>query len=455
MDLYKIICKHFIIPAWAMWERSPYLKNLKYLMESQYYSLEKIKEIQLIKIKKMISHAYNNCDYYKKSFDNAGVNPNEINTFDDYFKIPVLNKDHVRNQTDAITAKNAAKYVKMLTSGSTGKPLIAWRNKESQEFKRACGIRSALWSGYDLGERVYWLYGSPEKEMQGLRKLRSKFRRKILNRTELLDLLNLNEDSMMVFAKKMLKKPPSLIWGHAHALFTFAKFLEKHKINTIRPNGIYSAGMVLHDFERNKVEQVFKTQFQDRYGCEELGLIACECKKKEGLHINTDAVYVEFLDKNNNPVKAGQRGNIIITDLTNYAMPFIRYKIEDVCIPSDKKCSCGRNQPLIEKIEGRVADFMVKTNGDLVSGISLTDHFAGHIPGVSQMQIVQEKIDYLILNIVKNDQFSSDSNAKIDSLIKEFFGHDMKYDIKFLEEIAIGSTGKFRFTICKVKHELI
>ena len=262
-------------------------------------------------------------------------------------------------------APNIDKYKTYLTSGSTGKPLKGFINKDSSELKRACGRRSELWSGYDLGERIYCLYGNPEKELTGLKKLKVKIRRKALYRTEILDMLKLNDKSILNFLNKMQKKPPSLLWGHAHGLYLLAKFVERKGIKNIIPKGIYSAGMVLHESERKKIEEVFKCIIQDRYGCEELGLIASECKRREGLHINTDCHYVEILDKEGKPVRPGERGYITITDLTNYAMPLIRYRIEDIGIFSGKKCSCGREQPMIEKVEGRLADFLITPENEL------------------------------------------------------------------------------------------
>lgn len=136
-------------------------------------------------------------------------------------------------------------------------------------------------------------------------------------------------------------------------------------------------------------------------------------------------------------------------------MPFIRYKIEDIGIPSSKKCSCGRTQPLIEKIEGRIADFLITPEGKMVSGISLTDHFAGHIPGVAQVQIIQEKIDNLTINIVKDISFNDTSNATIRKLVKDFFGEQMNFQCKFINEIPREPSGKTRFTIRKIKHDLL
>lgn len=455
MDLYKPICKHIVIPLWAAWERSPYLKHLKYLEESQYLSEEKIREIQWNKIEQLLDHAYKNCPYYTRTFNNEGIHPDDIKSFDDYLSVPILKKEDVHKYHEDLIAPNIEKYKTFLTSGSTGKPLSGYFNKECSELKRACGRRSEFWAGYDLGERIYVLYGNPEKEMKGLEKFKAKFRRKFLSRTQVLDLLQLSEESISKFAHKMQKKPPSLLWGHAHGLYLLAKFLEKKGIDNIRPKGIYSAGMILHDFERKKVEEVFKCKIQDRYGTEELGLIATECKEQEGLHINTDCHHLEFLDNNDTPVRPGQRGRIIVTDLTNLAMPFIRYATEDIGILFNKRCSCGRTQPLIERIEGRVADYLVTPDGKLVSGISLTDHFAGQIPGVAQMQIVQERIDLLTLNIVKDDEFGDKSTETISQLVKEFFGERMQVQYEFMDQIPQTKTGKYRFTICKVDHALV
>ena len=92
MDLFKPICKHIIVPLWAKWEGSPYLKYLRYLQESQYFSEDKIRDIQLEKIKIILDHAYNNCKYYKTKFDKDGIHPKDIKSLNDFLKIPILDK---------------------------------------------------------------------------------------------------------------------------------------------------------------------------------------------------------------------------------------------------------------------------------------------------------------------------------------------------------------------------
>jgi len=146
--------------------------------------------------------------------------------------------------------------------------------------------------------------------------------------------------------------------------------------------------MVLHPSERRTIEAVFGVRVYDRYGCEEVSLIASECGEHRGLHMNTDSLHVELL-ADGRRVPPGSEGAVVVTDLRNRAMPLIRYRIEDVAVASEESCPCGRTYPLLARVAGRVADYLVTCNGKLISGISLTENFATLIPGVQQVQVVQ------------------------------------------------------------------
>ena len=86
------------------------------------------------------------------------------------------------------------------------------------------------------------------------------------------------------------------------------------------------------------------------------------------MHINAEHVYVECLKENGEPAAAGESGELIITDLDNYGMPFIRYRIGDVGMLSDRKCNCGRGLPIMETVGGRTFDIIVGTNGRHLGG---------------------------------------------------------------------------------------
>jgi phenylacetate-CoA ligase len=170
------------------------------------------------------------------------------------------------------------------------------------------------------------------------------------------------------------------------------------------------------------------------------------------MHLNCDSLIVEFI-RDGKPVPLGEPGAIVVTDLTNYGMPFIRYKVGDVGIPSFKtSCPCGCTYPIMESLEGRVADYVVTPDGIYISGISLTENFAMHLPGVKQMQIVQERIDFLVFRVVKGESFTKQTVTDINRLAVERFGAQMKWQIEFPDSIQSERSGKYRFCISKISN---
>ena len=104
-----------------------------------------------------------------------------------------------------------------------------------------------------------------------------------------------------------------------------------------------------------------------------MALIASECERHQGLHLNIEHLFIEFLRPDGTQAAPGEEGTIVITDLINRGMPFIRYRIEDVGVPSDRRCTCGRGLPLMERVTGRVADYLKRRDGSLVAGVSLVE----------------------------------------------------------------------------------
>jgi phenylacetate-CoA ligase len=131
-------------------------------------------------------------------------------------------------------------------------------------------------------------------------------------------------------------------------------------------------------------------------------------------------------------------------------MPFIRYEVGDRAVASDRACSCGRTYPLLDAVAGRIADYLITPDGSLVSGISLTENFATLIPGVEQVQLVQEERDHLTVRIVPAPEFGDVSRAAIQSMVRERFGAAMRHTVEEVERIPQESSGKYRFSICRI-----
>jgi phenylacetate-CoA ligase len=316
-------------------------------------------------------------------------------------------------------------------------------------FKRACVIRADQWSGYRFGSRVARLWGHGAADRGPLK---ARVRRHLVERESYLNTLGITEPRLAAFAERLRRKPPGLLFGHAHSLYLFASYVKKHAPGTIRPDGVISAAMMLHDYQRAAIEDAFGRPVTNRYGCEETSLIACECEQHRGLHVNADSVYCEVAP---DPALGPSAGRLLVTDLTNRAMPLIRYQVGDVVVPSTRVCPCGRGLPLIESVVGREADYVLTPAGTLISGISLTDHFATEIRGASQVQIVQEQLKFLRLRMVPDAGFGPDSRRQIDSLVTNTFGPEMRYELELVPAIPQEPSGKYRFCVSPVANEYI
>jgi phenylacetate-CoA ligase len=320
-------------------------------------------------------------------------------------------------------------------------------DEDCGQWKRAVTTSYDRWAGWDIGERIGAIWGNPECYQNW----RAYLRNLLLTRHIPLDTLKMDPDTMRKYHATLLRKKPVILFGHAHSLFLFAQFMEQNGLSGIRPKGIISTAMVLHPFERQTIERVFGCRVTNRYGCEEVSLIACECPHGN-MHLNCDSLIVEFI-RDGKPVAPGEPGAIVVTDLTNYGMPIIRYKIGDVGVPSAKtSCPCGCSYPMLESLEGRVADYVVTPDGSYISGISLTENFAMQLPGIKQLQIVQEAIDRLVFRVVKGEQFSNQTLLDLDRLAKERFGNRMHYQVEYVDSIQSESSGKYRFCISKLSN---
>jgi phenylacetate-CoA ligase len=139
-----------------------------------------------------------------------------------------------------------------------------------------------------------------------------------------------------------------------------------------------------------------------------------------------------------------------VTDLVNRAMPLIRYQVGDMAALSERQCPCGRGLPLLERIAGRIADYVVTPSGEMVSGISLTENFAMLVPGIKQIQIIQERIDHFVFRLVCGPDWSLVSENRIAQLAAERFGEGVTHLCEFVDHIPQEPSGKYRFCISHI-----
>ncbi len=440
--------RRLVLPLLAAKRGSTYLRDLVALERTQFESPEQIRARQLTLLKTQLQHAFATVPYYQRTWAAAGVHPSDLNSLADLAHFPILPKADIRTRGPELysTAYRNAKVRTKTTSGSTGVPLKILLDERGAQWKTACTLRADQWSGWRLGQRVAKVWGNPEYRHFGLR---GRLMNHFVDRAVYLDTIGLTSERIGEFATNLRRHRPGMLFGHAHSLYLLACALKKSKITDIRPNGIVSTAMPLHDWQRVVIEEVFGVPATNRYGCEEVSLIACQCQRHAGLHVAAESVYTEV---DGRPTGTGK---LLVTDLTNAAMPLIRYEIGDVVTLSDLPCGCGRGLPVIDKVEGRDADFVVTPAGSLISGISLTENFAMHINGAAQVQIIQETTTHLRVRLVKDDTFSDVSHRQLATLVLDTFGPTMRFDVEFLDVIPQEPSGKYRFCISKVANEFM
>lgn len=433
---------------WEMKEGGSRLSELKRLHLLERSGIDTIKQSQEERLTALINHAHKYSAWYRPLIEKAQLNLNQAITIDDLKKLPVTTKADIRQNTGRFisSAYDKSKLVTAKTGGSTGVSLNLYFDEACQQKRNAAQMYADELAGWSIGKRVAAVWGNPPIARTFKQKLRSY----LLERTIYLDTMDLNPESMSAFVHQWRQFNPEVIFGHSHSIYIFAKYLLDAGVTDLKPRGIVTTSMMLLDQERAVIEQAFGCRVTNRYGCEEVGLIAVECEHHNGMHINSPHIILECLDANDQPVSPGEPGKLVVTDLNNFGMPLIRYRVEDVGVLSDKPCSCGRTTPLLLRLEGRLADFLKKADGGQVAGVSLVERTLTKIPGIEQMQLVQEKIDEIIINRVKGQEYTLKTDEELLTEFQEVFGDQVLIRINDVAQIPQEKSGKYRFSICKI-----
>lgn len=450
MGLLDLACTGVIQPLWTRREDRRAAALRAELSRRQFDAPAVVKTRQLVALRRILHHAANTVPYYRQLFGEISFPPTSVQSFDDLQQLPLLTKKTIRERGRDLLSDcfRNQPLIRKKTSGSTGVPLEVKLDGGGLSWKRACTLRSDEWSGWTRGQPVAKVWGNPDYRRHGIK---GWLRNRLYDRAIHLDTLNMSPDSIRSFVQQIHRTRPDLIFGHAHSLFLLADFIGRNELTVHQPAGIIATAMVLHEWQRRRIESVFRCQVTNRYGCEEVSLIACECEEHRGLHVNADSVLVEVIS-GGAPASPGQPGAIVVTDLSNFAMPLIRYQIGDVGTFADHVCPCGRGFPLLKSIEGREADYVVTADGRLISGISLTENFAVLVPGVAQLQIVQLEFCKFVYRVVRGSEWSPASERRIAELSAERFGADARFTIEFVDAIPQEPSGKYRFCISHVQH---
>ena len=445
--------RNFLLPIYwkyvKQWRVIEYYKKLK---EHQWNTVEENRNLQRIKLFKLIKYVSQNIPYYNRIIKEYDVQFSEDTIFDDIKKFPILTKDIIRNHFDKLYKFRDNTYYRNTSGGSTGEPVIFYQDRDYFAWNTATKIFFDEWAGRKIGEPMMKLWGSLRDILEGGQGFKGYLRQQLSGVTTL-SAYRMSAKNIYKYVQRINNIKPCLILAYTSSIDELARSIQEHHLSIYSPQAIMTTAGVLYPEVRARIERVFQAPVFNRYGSREVGDIACNCEKSTGLHLIPDIHYVEIVGDNGKEVKRGESGEIIVTLLTNYTMPLIRYKIGDRGILSDKDCKCGHGLPLLEKVVGRITGNFKNKLGDYISGGLFFSLFY-FIENIKQFQIIQEAIDYISINLVLIDKTKlkdMDKDFKeINQTIWKVMGNETKIKYNIVYEIKPSPSGKFMYTFSRI-----
>lgn len=450
MSLYDYLYRFAVYPLVERRSGNSVLAAFSKL-ESELGSPEKLLALQHQKLRNILEHAYAESPYWCQSFKQVGIVPSQIESVDDLRKLPVLEKRTVREQLEDISpARFQNERITATTGGSTASPMKFYRDRNCQSFREA--LRMHYWKATGKGIFDRWanIWGAMVdlgNHWSWKNQLRSQYLERVINIPSNL----IDDESVKAYANDLTRFQPKMIHGYSQAVYLFAKLLQEHGLSFPKTvTSITTTAEPLYDYQKSFLEEFSGLPVFTAYGTREFGYIGGEYPGQDGLVINPLNTIIEIVDNEGQPVSDGQRGQILVTDLINYATPLIRYQIGDTGSWRNKHLDQNRWQA-INIDAGRETDFVVSEKGRMVGGASLTLISA---KGVNQLQFIQEKRGHLIVRFVPNAHFSSQD---VDDLETQIIGIVGNLALQFEKCDAIEPTrsGKFRYVHSLVSREIL
>lgn len=447
------LVRHLVYP---LHERLCGRKTFAYLRaieQSQWWTPKDLRKLQLTKLRALLDHAARHCPFYAGRLRRAGVNPRRLDTLDALVDIPTLSKDQIRaHRREMLWQGSPYPMYRFATGGSTGQPLVFYFDRRRQAYDKAARMRTHRWFGADVGDREIYLWGAPA-ELRRQDRLRS-LRDRLVNES-LLSAFDMNASSMRRYLECIERYQPASLFGYPSSLSLLARFGDKHMpgLNAAALKVVFVTGERLDEDQRRWIERYFGVPVADGYGAREAGFIAHQCPEGR-MHVTSENVIVELLDADGNPTPAGRTGEIVVTHLDAYAMPFIRYRTGDCGRWVSSGCACGRGLQIIDAIQGRKTDFLIKTDGSVAHALALIYVLRG-IDQIEAFQIHQRADLSVDIKVVLRAELDETLRQSIVTGVRSYLGRDTVVRLHVADAIQPAASGKYRYVISDAASEVL
>lgn len=393
-----------------------------------------------------VHRAYREVPFYKKKYNESGVDINSIECIEDLKKLPFVTKDEIRiNFPDSIISKktNPDKCYYSATTGSTGHSLPFLFSPYTYAYYIATNLRVYSMIGYRPWHKAVYIKFTEFK----FPSLGPFFRR-----AHIPSIIPVEEQIEM-----LKKEKPDILIGYASIILEIARKLTQEDLRIIRPKVISVNSEMSTEQQRNYISQTFGCGVYDEYSTEETWMIASQCREKK-YHIFTDNIFVEFIDSRGNEVQAGEAGEIILTTTRSRSMPFIRYRIGDMGTPAAERCRCRRGFQLLNSFEGRADDSFILPDGTWISSLKLLNTFTMYIKKnillIEEFKMIQRKPDLVEILLVPGAEYSAERFKELTDQLCLILKNSVRIEVLLVEHIESNGSIKRKAIESDVRREI-
>jgi len=432
-----------------MWLIPKVFNQYLFYLRAGKWEKEEYQAYQDQQLRNLIRHAAVHVPYYRELFENIKLDPEKFQGRRDLVHIPLLDKETLRTRQKDFIADNAEQFgmIWESTSGSTGTPLHLVISNSSKVHKFAAVMRSYQLAGYYPGKRVFSLQSYTFEESMAISKrypLQNywRFNSKLLDESrafEILEMIN--------------KFKPQIFVGYPFSILLIGQIAQKNNIQIHPFESIVTAGETLSERRRNMLEEMYHCKVYDFFSHHENVAVISDCSSQK-MHINEAFAFNEVVDEHGKPSKTGA-GVLVGTGFHNYAMPLIRYNVNDNAILEDESqvCPCGCSYRVMKEIVGRQNDYLETPDGRFLGNV--LEHAVDNARGVRLSQCVQDAVDHIYINMIVDDTFSEDSVRNFEQGLRLRLGEEIKIDFKVVEQLEKAKSGKTPFIVSRIGHNYI
>lgn len=434
----------------------------KEMRRVQWLPAEELQARSNARLSALLKHAAENVPFYQQEYRRLGLAPDDLRNVNDLTRLPTLGKaDYRQRRPEEFYATNipAHRRLEKTTSGSTGEPFQFCLDRAAMTSVFASHLFYDSW--YNLGpfDRYVRIAATPPAppslptQTPAAARLRQVINTRLQGLHEWLtqeriSVWEVDAERALEIWRRIESFRPKFVMGYTSSLATIADELLRRNLPLSRPvSAVVTIAETLSPTRRRLIEEYFRAPIINRYGLREFGSWSAQscAESPDRFHINTELVVCEILRADGTPCAPGESGRVVLTDLRNYARPFIRYETGDLAVMSAEKCECGRGFPLLAEIQGRSQESLRTPSGKQISSVVLGHYlfvYHDHLKVVRHYQLVQESGTKATLLVVPDEGWNEEHRSRLQADLARLVGDEMEVAVQTVDEIPKEKSGK-------------